>query len=41
MGEIIKLKLQERYDVYQTLNAKQKAEMDHMVQRWGEKHHKE
>ncbi|MCX7091205.1 MAG: Spy/CpxP family protein refolding chaperone [Legionellales bacterium] len=39
MGEIIKLKLQERYDVYQTLNAKQKAEMDHMVQRWEEKHH--
>jgi hypothetical protein len=39
MGEIIKLKLQERYEIYQTLNAKQKAEMDHMVQRWEEKHH--
>lgn len=39
MGEIIKLKLQERYEIYQTLDAKQKTEMDHIVQQWEEKHH--
>ncbi len=38
-GAIVRIKLQERHDIYQTLSAKQKEKMDSMVHKWEEKHH--
>lgn len=39
VGTIIRLKLQERFDIYQVLDAKQKAQMDMLIAKWESEHH--
>lgn len=40
MGSIAKIRLHERFEIYNTLNEKQKEKMGKMIQDWEEKHHK-
>ncbi|PJD93556.1 MAG: hypothetical protein CK424_01785 [Legionella sp.] len=40
IGSMAKIRLHERYDIYSTLDDKQKEKMNQIIKDWKEKHHK-